>query len=59
VIATGRLPALWLSPEMGVPVLMVPAAPLLVGLRALEAGSYALSGALWVSWALSAIFPLR
>ena len=65
VIAMGRLLAVRLSPGLGVLVLMLPAVPLLVGLHALAAGSYrgiwphALSGALWVSWAFLAIFPLQ
>ena len=65
VVALGLLLAVWLSAELGVLVLMVPAVPLLVGLHAAAAGSYrgsapyALSGALWVSWAFLAIFPLQ
>ena len=61
----GLMLGVWLSPELGVLVLMVPALPLLLGLHAVAAGSYrgswpyALSGALWVSWAFLAIFPLQ
>ena len=58
-MALGLLVAVRLSPELGVLVLMVPAVPLLVGLHAVAAGSYALSGELWVSWAFLAIFPLQ
>jgi len=65
VVALGLLLAVRLSPELGVLVLMIPAVPLLLGLHAVAAGSYrgswpyALSAALWVSWAFLAIFPLQ
>jgi hypothetical protein len=62
--------ALRLSPELGFLALILPAFPAILGLHALAAAphqaargngpwAYALSGALFTSWTLLAIFPLQ
>jgi len=57
--------ALQLSPEVGFLLLILPLFPIILGLHALAAASYrggwpfALSGALFVSWLLLAVFPLQ
>jgi hypothetical protein len=57
--------AVRLSPELGFLSLILPAFPAILGLHALAAGPYrkpwafALSGALFTSWALLAMFPLQ
>jgi pimeloyl-ACP methyl ester carboxylesterase len=57
--------ALQLSPELGFLVIILPMFPLVLGLHALavaeQRGSwlFGLSGALFVSWLLLAVFPLR
>jgi pimeloyl-ACP methyl ester carboxylesterase len=56
--------ALVLNPELGFLVLLLPLFPVVVGLHALAAAPhrgtwpFALSGALFVSWLLLAVFPL-
>jgi dienelactone hydrolase len=56
--------ALTLNPELGFLVLLLPLFPVVVGLHALAAAPprgawpFALSGALFVSWLLLAVFPL-
>jgi len=56
--------ALVLNPELGFLVLLLPLFPIVVGLHALAAAPhrgvwpFALSGALFVSWLLLAVFPL-
>jgi pimeloyl-ACP methyl ester carboxylesterase len=53
-----------LSPELGFLILVLPLFPLVLGLHALAAGTYrgawpfALSGGLFTSWLLLAVFPL-
>jgi hypothetical protein len=71
VILAGALTlALRLSPELGFIGLILPAFPAILGLHALAAAphraatddgrwTFALSGALFISWALLAIFPLQ
>ncbi len=66
VIVFGALVlALRLSPELGFLMLILPVFPLMLGLHALASGpyraqwAYVLSGALFLSWALLAVFPLR
>jgi hypothetical protein len=57
--------ALQLSPEMGFLLLILPLFPVILGLHTLAAAPYrgswpfALSGALFVSWLLLAVFPLQ
>jgi pimeloyl-ACP methyl ester carboxylesterase len=57
--------ALQLSPEMGFLLLILPLFPIILGLHTLAAAPYrgswpfALSGALFVSWLLLAVFPLQ
>jgi pimeloyl-ACP methyl ester carboxylesterase len=57
--------ALQLSPEMGFLLLILPLFPAILGLHTLAAAPYrgswpfALSGALFVSWLLLAVFPLQ
>ncbi|HSF81323.1 MAG TPA: alpha/beta fold hydrolase [Anaerolineales bacterium] len=57
--------ALRLSPELGFLTLILPVFPLMLGLHALASGShrsswaFASSGALFLSWALLAVFPLQ
>jgi pimeloyl-ACP methyl ester carboxylesterase len=57
--------ALQLSPEMGFLLLILPLFPIILGLHTLVAAPYrgswpfALSGALFVSWLLLAVFPLQ
>jgi len=57
--------ALQLSPEMGFLMLILPLFPIILGLHTLAAALYrgswpfALSGALFVSWLLLAVFPLQ
>jgi len=56
--------ALRLSPELGFLTLILPVFPLMLGLHALASGPYrrvwafTLSGALFLGWALLAVFPL-
>jgi hypothetical protein len=70
VLGGALLLALRLSPELGFLALILPALPALLGLHALAAAPYdaaadrggwafALSGALFASWALLAVFPLQ
>ncbi len=57
--------ALRLSPELGFLIIILPLFPVIIGLHALAAAPYrgswpfALSGALFVSWVLLAVFPLQ
>jgi hypothetical protein len=57
--------ALQLSPEMGFLLLILPLFPVILGLHTLAAAPYrgswpfALSGALFVSWLLLAVFSLQ
>jgi pimeloyl-ACP methyl ester carboxylesterase len=57
--------ALNLSPELGFLMLILPLFPIILGLHVLAAGpyhekwSFALSGALFVSWLVLAVFPLQ
>jgi hypothetical protein len=57
--------ALRLSPDLGFLALILPLFPVVLGLHALVAGplrgswSFALSGALFTSWLLLAVFPLQ
>ena len=57
--------ALQLSPDLGYLILILPMFPIIIGLHALAAaphrGSwpFAISGALFVSWMLLAVFPLQ
>jgi hypothetical protein len=57
--------ALLLSPELGFLTLILPVFPMIIALHALAAAPYrgglpfALSGALFVSWLLLAVFPLQ
>jgi pimeloyl-ACP methyl ester carboxylesterase len=57
--------ALRLNPDLGFLVIILPVFPLILGLHALAAGPYnwrstfALSGALFIGWILSAVFPLQ
>jgi hypothetical protein len=70
VLGGALLLALGLSPELGFLALILPAFPAILGLHALAAGphdaasnsrgwAFALSGALFTSWALLAVFPLQ
>jgi alpha-beta hydrolase superfamily lysophospholipase len=64
-VVGGLVLALTLTPELGFLVLILPLFPIILGLHALVAGPYraswafALSGALFTSWLLLAVFPLR
>jgi hypothetical protein len=64
VLAGGLLLALRLSPELGFIVLILPLLPIVLGLQALTTAPYrerwpfAVSGALFMSWLLLAVFPL-
>ncbi|HEY72426.1 MAG TPA: alpha/beta hydrolase [Thermoflexia bacterium] len=64
-LAGGLFLALRLSPGLGFLVIILPLFPIILGFHALAAGpcrkswSFALSGALFVSWILLAVFPLQ
>jgi dienelactone hydrolase len=64
VVMGALLLAIRLSPELGFLILILPLFPVILGLHALAAAPYrrswpfALSGALFVSWLLLAVFPL-
>jgi hypothetical protein len=65
VLAGGLLLALRLNPELGFLILILPLLPVVLGLHALAATpyrdrwSFALSGALFMSWLFLAVFPLQ
>jgi pimeloyl-ACP methyl ester carboxylesterase len=65
VLAGALYLALRLSSELGFLVIVLPLFPIILGLHALaiaphrESGSFALSGALFTSWLLLAVFPLQ
>jgi len=65
LLAGGLLLALRLSPELGFIMIILPLFPIILGFHALAAapqrGSwpFALSGALFTSWLLLAVFPLQ
>jgi dienelactone hydrolase len=65
VLAVALFLALQLSPGLGYLILILPMFPIIIGLHALAAaphrGSwpFAISGALFVSWMLLAVFPLQ
>jgi hypothetical protein len=65
VLAGTLFLALSLSPELGFLILILPLFPIILGLHALSAAPYqtswafALSGALFTSWLLLAVFPLQ
>jgi pimeloyl-ACP methyl ester carboxylesterase len=65
VLAAALFLALLLSPELGFLILILPLFPIILGLHALVAAPYrgtwpfALSGALFTSWLLLAVFPLQ
>ena len=66
VVLVGALAlALLLTPELGFLVLILPVFPIIIALHALAAAPYrggwpfAISGALFVSWLLLAVFPLQ
>jgi hypothetical protein len=66
VAVTGcALLALYLSPDLGFLVLILPLFPVVLGLHALVAAStrgrwaFALSGAMFTGWLLLAVFPLQ
>jgi hypothetical protein len=64
VLTGGLLFALRLNPELGFIVLVLPLLPIVLGLHALttapyrERWSFAISGALFMSWLFLAVFPL-
>jgi dienelactone hydrolase len=64
-VAGSLVLALRLSPDLGFLILILPLFPVVLGLHALVAGplrgswSFALSGALFTSWLLLAVFPLQ
>jgi hypothetical protein len=65
VLVGAMLLALQLSPELGFLIITLPLFPIMLGLHALAAAPYrgswpfSLSGALFVSWLLLAVFPLQ
>ena len=64
VLAGGLVLVITLNPSLGVLGLILPLLPALFGFHALAAGpyrhrwSFALSGALFLSWVIAAVFPL-
>jgi pimeloyl-ACP methyl ester carboxylesterase len=64
-LLAGLYLAIRLSPELGFLSMILPAFPAILGLHALAAGrlgedwAFALSGALFTSWVLLALFPLQ
>ena len=64
VVVGALMLALNLSPELGFLMLILPLFPIILGLHSLAAGpyrnkwSFALSGALFTSWLVLAVFPL-
>jgi len=65
VLAVALFLALQLSPGLGYLILILPMFPIITGLHALAAAphrgswAFAVSGALFVSWMLLAVFPLQ
>jgi hypothetical protein len=65
VLAVALFLALQLSPGLGYLILILPMFPIIIGLHALAAAphrgswSFAISGALFLSWMLLAVFPLQ
>jgi pimeloyl-ACP methyl ester carboxylesterase len=65
ILVAALILALQLSPDMGFLLLILPIFPVILGLHTLAAApyrrswSFALSGALFVSWLLLAVFPLQ
>ena len=65
VLAVALFLALQLSPSLGYLILILPMFPIIIGLHALAAAPhrglwpFAISGALFVSWMLLAVFPLQ
>jgi dienelactone hydrolase len=65
VLAVALFLALQLSPTLGYLILILPMFPIIIGLHALAAAPhrsswpFAISGALFVSWMLLAVFPLQ
>lgn len=65
VISASLLLGVLLIPEIGFLLLILPLIPVILGLHALIAApqrgawAFAISGALWVSWAMVAVFPLQ
>jgi dienelactone hydrolase len=65
ILVAALILALQLSPEMGFLLLILPLFPIILGFHTLAAAPYrgswpfALSGALFVSWLLLAVFPLQ
>ena len=65
VLAVTLFLALQLNPTLGYLILILPMFPIIVGLHAMAAAPYrrswpfAISGALFVSWMLLAVFPLQ
>jgi pimeloyl-ACP methyl ester carboxylesterase len=65
ILAGSMFLALQLSPELGFLILILPLFPIILALHALVTGPYrgswpfALSGALFTSWLLLAVFPLQ
>ena len=65
VLAVALFLALQLSPGLGYLILILPMFPIIIGLHALAAAPhrgrwpFAISGALFVSWMLLAVFPLQ
>jgi len=64
-IVGGLLLALRLSPNLGFLILILPVVPIMLGLHRLfnpqrySSWSFALSGALFISWTLLSVFPLQ
>jgi hypothetical protein len=64
ILLVGLLLAVRLNPSLGFLYLILPLLPVLLGLHALASApyrsswAYALSGALFTSWTILAIFPL-
>jgi hypothetical protein len=64
LLVGGLLLTVWLNPELGFLFLILPLLPAVLGLHALASGpyrgswSFALSGALFLTWIILAIFPM-